>query len=90
MVGILALFYATEQKPLAMRLMRAVNPMSAMLPWFTQGMRLTVFSARIYEFLVVVVMAFQGCIVGCTIDAIRWFRRRHFLDSSQPGQPRPD
>ena len=84
MVGILTLFYATEHKPLAMRFMRAANPMSAVLPWLTQNMRLTVFSARVYDFLVVVVMAFQGCIVGCTVDLIRWFRRR------QSTPPRPN
>ena len=39
MLGILVLFYATHHKPLAMRLMRAVNPMSSILPWATQNMR---------------------------------------------------
>src|SRR5215467_2175257 len=79
MLGILALFYATNQKPLAMRLMRAVNPTSAILPWLTQGMRLTLTAARIYDFLVVVAMAFQGLLVGAVIDVIRWARRREKL-----------
>ena len=74
MLGILALFYATNQKPFAMRLMRAVNPTSAILPWLTQGMRLTFTAARIYDFLVVVAMAFQGFLVGAVIDIVRWLR----------------
>jgi len=53
MLGILALFYATDHKPLAMRLMRAVNPMSSILPWVTQNMRPTAFTVRLYDFFVV-------------------------------------
>ena len=75
MLGILALFYATDQKPLAMRLMRAVNLTSSILPWLTQGMRPTLLTARIYDFLVVFAMAFQGFLIGAAIDVIRWVRR---------------
>ncbi len=78
MVGILALFYATDHKPLALRLMRAVNPMSSILPWATQNMRLTTFTVRFYDFLVVAVMAIQGCVLGCIVDLIRWLRRARF------------
>jgi hypothetical protein len=76
MLGILALFYATDEKPLAMRLMRAVNPLSLLLPRLTEGMPLSMFSARVYDFLVVAAMAFQGCAVGAIIDFIRRLRRR--------------
>jgi hypothetical protein len=77
MVGILALFYFTADKALALRLMRVVNPISSILPWATQNMRLTAFTVRFYDFLVVVVMAIQGCVLGCMIDLIRWLRRAH-------------
>ena len=80
MLGILALFYATDHKPLAMRLMRAVNPMSSILPWVTQNMRPTAFTVRLYDFFVVLVMAIQGCAVGSIIDLIRWFRRRKLAE----------
>jgi len=69
------LSYATDNKPLAMRLMRAVNPLSLLLPRLTEGMPLNMFSARVYDFLVVAAMAFQGCAVGATIDLIRRLRR---------------
>jgi hypothetical protein len=75
MLGILPLFYETDSKSLATRLMRAVNPMAAMLPWLTQNMRLNAFNVRLYDCLVVAAMALQCCIVGCAIDLIRWMRR---------------
>jgi hypothetical protein len=81
MLGILALFYATDHKPLAMRLMRAVNPTSSILPWLTQGMRPTLLTVRLYDFLVVFAMAFQGFLMGAAIDVIRWVRR--------PGKQQP-
>jgi|SRR5882762_4188243 hypothetical protein len=84
MFGILALFYATDQKPLAMRLMRVLNPISSILPWVTQNMRPTAFTVRLYDFLVVVAMAIQGCLVGSIVDFIRWFRRRGLPNRSSP------
>ena len=75
MLGILALFYATDQKPLAMSLMRTVSPASSILSWLMQGMPLTKFTARLYDFLVVLAMAFQGFLIGAAIDIIRWVRR---------------
>jgi hypothetical protein len=75
-VAILALFYATDHKPLAMRLMRTVNPLSSLLPWMTQNMRPSLLTVRLYDFLVALTMAIQGCVVGSTIDLIRWLRRR--------------
>src|ERR1700676_615149 len=82
MLGILALFYATDQKPLAMRLMRVLNPLSSILPSVTQNMRPTGFTVRLYDFLVVVAMATQGCLVGSAIDFVRWFQRRGLPSSS--------
>ena len=79
-LGILALFYATDQKPLAIRLMRAVNPMSSILPWLTENMRPTAFTVRLYDFLVVLVIAIQGSAVGSIVDLIRWLRRRRLTD----------
>ena len=76
MVGILTLFYGTNHKPLAMRLMRSVNPLSLLLPWMTQNMRLTMLNARLYDFLLVFVIAIQGLVVGSLIDLVRWLRRR--------------
>jgi hypothetical protein len=76
MAGILTLFYATEHKSLAMRLMRAINPMSSMLPWVTQNMRPNVFTVRLYDFLVLLAMAIQSCALGLIVDLVRWFRRR--------------
>jgi hypothetical protein len=75
MLGILALFYSTDEKPLAIRLMRVVSPLSLLLPRLTEGMPLNRFSARIYDFLLLVAMAFQGCAVGAIIDLIRRFQR---------------
>jgi hypothetical protein len=75
MLGILALFYVTDNKPLAMRLMRAVNPASSILPWLTQGMRPTLLTVRLYDFLVVFAMTFQGFLIGAAIDIFRWVRR---------------
>ena len=75
MLGILALFYATDHKPLAMRLMRTVNPTSSILPGLTHGMRPTLLTVRIYDFLVVFAMAFQGFLIGAAIDVIRWVWR---------------
>lgn len=75
MLGILVLFYATDHKPLAMRLMRAANPMSSILPWLTQNLRLNRFTVRLYDFLVVFAMAFQGFLIGVVIDVVRWARR---------------
>jgi hypothetical protein len=74
MLGILGLFYATDHKPLAMRLMRAVNPTSSILPWLTE-VRPTLLTVRLYDFLVVFAMAFQGFLIGAAIDVIRWVRR---------------
>jgi hypothetical protein len=79
MIGILAIFYATDHKPLAMRLMRTVNPGSAILPWLTQNMRLNVLTARMYDFLVVVMATLQGLVLGSLIDFFRWLRRRDDL-----------
>jgi len=79
-LGILALFYATDHKPLAIRLMRAVNPMSSILPWLTENMRPTAFTVRLYDFLVVLVIAIQGSAVGSIVDLIRWLRRRRLTD----------
>jgi len=76
MVGILALFYATDQKPLAMRLMRTLNPLSSLLPWITQGMRLNYVTVRLYDFLAVLTMAIQGFAIGSLIDLARWLRQR--------------
>lgn len=59
-----------------MRLMRAVNPMSSILPWLTQNMRPTAFTARLYDFFVVLAMTIQGSAVGSIVDLIRWLRRR--------------
>ncbi len=87
MLGILALFYATDYKPVVMRLMRAVNPMSSILPWVTQNMRPNAFNARIYDFLVVMVMAIQGCALGFIIDLIQWFGRRRLPNSSSHNSP---
>ena len=81
MVGILALFYGTDQKPLAMCLMRSVNPLSSLLPWITQNMRLTVLNARLYDLLVVVTMAIQGFVAGSIIDLVRWLRRRKIAET---------
>ncbi len=75
MIGILAIFYGTDHKALAMRLMRTVNPLSSILPWLTQNMRLNVFSARLYDFLVLVMATLQGLVLGSLIDFIRWLRR---------------
>ena len=80
MLGILALFYATDHKPLAMRLMRALNPMSSILPWLTQNMRPTAFTVRLYDFFVVLVMAIQGSAVGSIVDLIRWFRQQRLAE----------
>ena len=80
MLGILALFYATDHKPLAMRLMRALNPMSSILPWLTQNMRPTAFTVRLYDFFVVLVMAIQGSVVGSIVDLIRWFRQQRLAE----------
>ena len=85
MMAILALFYATDDKPLAMLLMRTVNPLSSALPWFTHGMRLSVLNARLYDVLVVLVAAFQGFVVGSIVDAVSWFRRRQVSRASPLG-----
>jgi len=69
-------FLRDRHKPLAMRLMRTVNPLSSFLPWMTQNMRPTALTARLYDFFVVLVMAIQGCVFGSTIDLIRFLRRR--------------
>jgi len=82
MLGILALFYGTDHKPLAMRLMRSVNPLSSLLPWMTQNMRLTMVNARLYDFLVVFLIAIQGFVVGSLIDSVRWLRRRKIAGNS--------
>jgi hypothetical protein len=74
--GNLALFYATDHKALAMRLMREVNPLSSILPWATQNMRLNAFNVRVYDFLMLAMMVVQGFVLGSTIDLIRWFRGR--------------
>jgi hypothetical protein len=60
MLGTLVLFYTTDHQPLAMRLTRAVNPMSSILPWATKNMRPNPFTIRLYDFLVVMTMAFRA------------------------------
>ena len=82
MIGILAFFYGTDHKSLAMRLMRTVNPLSSLLPWMTQNMRPTAFTVRLYDFFVVLAMAIQGCATGLIVDLIRWVRRRNLAKSS--------
>ena len=81
MMGILAMFYATDHKPLAMRLMRAVNPLAAPLAWLTQNMRLNTFNARLYDFLVVVAMAIQSSALGFAIDWIHHIQRKRSRES---------
>jgi hypothetical protein len=76
MLGILVRSYTTDHKHLAMRLMRAVNPMNSILPWATQNMRPNPFTIRLYDLLVAVTMAIQGCVVGSVIDLARWLKRR--------------
>ena len=75
MLGILALFYATDQKPLAMSLMRAVNPIAGVLPWLTQSMRFNALNVRLYDLMVVTAMAIQCCAIGFAIDMVTWIRR---------------
>ena len=82
MSGILVLFYGTDRKPLAMRLMRAVNPASSILPWLTQGMRPSLLTVRLYDFFVVLAMALQGFLIGAVIDVVRWARRPDRSDVS--------
>jgi hypothetical protein len=84
MIGILSLFYATDHKGLAMRLMRTVNPLCSLLPRITENMRPTALTVRFYDFLVVLVMAIPGCAIGSIIDLIRWLRRRK-LGKGSPG-----
>ncbi len=81
MLGILALFYATDQKPLAMRLMRTMNPLSSLLPWITEGMRLNFLTVRFYDFLTVLIMAIQGFILGSLIDLARCRRRQKITEN---------
>jgi len=75
-MGILALFYGTDHKPIAMRLLRACDPASSLLPWITQGMRPTRLTVRLYDSLVVFAMAIQGCVIGLAIDGMRRLFRR--------------
>jgi hypothetical protein len=82
MIGILAFFYGTDHKGLAMRLMRTVNPLSSLLPWMTQNMRPTALTVRLYDFFVVLGMAIQGCAIGLIVDLILWVRRRNLAESS--------
>jgi hypothetical protein len=60
MVAILLLFYYTDNKGLALRLMRAVNPLSESLSSFTQNMMVSV---RMYDILIVAVMTVQGFVI---------------------------
>ena len=73
-IGVLGLFYGTDEKALAMQLIRALNPASSMLPHLTSTMRPTPFHVRVYDRLVVTAMAVQGYVLGLVIDMIRWFR----------------
>jgi len=59
-----------------MRLMRTLNPLSSLLPWITQGMRLNYVTVRLYDFLAVLTMAIQGFAIGSLIDLARWLRQR--------------
>jgi hypothetical protein len=54
--------------------------MSSILPRLTQNMRPTAFTVRLYDFLVVLVIAIQGSAVGSIVDLIRWLRRRRLTD----------
>jgi len=72
MIGILAFFYGTDHKGLAIRLMRTVNP---------QNMRPTALTVRLYDFFVVLAMAIQGCAIGLIVDLIRWVRRQNSYKS---------
>lgn len=75
-IGILTLFYVTDHKPFATSLLRNSLPLTSVLPWLTQGMRLTMFNARLFDFFIVLTSAFQGLILGAAIDVTRWLRRR--------------
>ena len=76
MLAILGLFYGTEHKPLALRLIRTVDPLSLVLPWLTQGMRLNLLNVRLHDLLVLMTMAIQGFAIGSVVDLILWLRRR--------------
>jgi hypothetical protein len=73
MVGLLAMFYGTGKKSLAISFMR-INPSFAILQWLTQNVRMMFRTARLYDFNLVVIMGAQGCVIGGTIDLIRWLR----------------